>query len=103
MEEEGIDDTSEALAMRHLMFLMGESSLGDSNSDVEGVEVVENVATPLVVVSSSSLSSPEEYSSYVINTILGCFFLKFFTYGFFGWVLSLLLGMSFPPWSSLFS
>jgi hypothetical protein len=40
MEEEGVDDTSEALAMRHLTFLMGESSLGDSKSDVEGGHVV---------------------------------------------------------------
>jgi hypothetical protein len=55
MEEEGVDDTSEALAIRHLTFLMGESSLGDSKSDVGGVEVVAIVATSLVVVSSSSL------------------------------------------------
>jgi hypothetical protein len=62
MEEEGVDDTSEALSMRHLTFLMGESSLGDSKSDVGGVEVVAIVATSLVVVSSSSLYLPE-YSS----------------------------------------
>jgi hypothetical protein len=62
MEEEGVDDTSEDLAIRHLTFLMGESSLGDSKSDAGGVEVVAIVATSLVEVSSSSLSLPE-YSS----------------------------------------
>jgi hypothetical protein len=38
---------------------MGESSLGDSKSDVGGVEVVAITATSLVEVSSSSLSLPE--------------------------------------------
>jgi hypothetical protein len=48
--------------MRHLTFLMGESSLGDSKSDVGGVEVVVTAATSLVEVYSSSLSLLE-YSS----------------------------------------
>jgi hypothetical protein len=62
MEEEGVGDTSEDLAIRHLMFLMGEFSYGDSKSDVEGVEVVVIAATSLAEVSSSSLSL-SEYSS----------------------------------------
>jgi hypothetical protein len=56
MEEEGVDDTSDALAMRHLTFLMGEYSLGDSKSDVRGVELVAIASTSLVEVSSSALS-----------------------------------------------
>jgi hypothetical protein len=43
---------SEAFDMRQVMFLIGEFSLGDSKSVVEGVEVVAIAATPLVVVSS---------------------------------------------------
>jgi hypothetical protein len=62
MEEEEVGDTLEDLAIRHLTFLMGESSLGDSKSDVGGVEVVVIVATSLVEVSSSSLSL-SKYSS----------------------------------------
>jgi hypothetical protein len=59
MEEEGVGDTSEALSIRHLTFLMGESSLGDSKSGVRGVEVVVIAAISLVEVSSSSLSLSE--------------------------------------------
>jgi hypothetical protein len=105
VEGEGVDDTSEALAMRHLTFLMGESSLGDLKSDVGGVEEVAIAATSLVAVSYSSLSLPDEYSSCVKNTNFGCFFLDepFFTNGFFGGILDLFLRMSFPPWYSLFS
>jgi hypothetical protein len=62
MEEEGMGDTSEDFAIRHMTFLMGESSLGDSKSDVGGVEVVAIAAISLVEVSSSSLSLAE-YSS----------------------------------------
>jgi hypothetical protein len=62
MEKEGMGDTSEDLAIRHLTFLMGESSLGDSKSDMGGVEVVAIVATSLVEVFSLSLSLPEYYS-----------------------------------------
>jgi hypothetical protein len=62
MEEEGVGDTSEDLDIRHLTFLMGESSLGDSKSDVGEVEVVAIAAISLVEVSSSSLSLAE-YSS----------------------------------------
>jgi hypothetical protein len=59
---EGVGDTSEVLAIRHLTFLIGESSLGDSKSYVGGVEVVKIAATSLVEFYSSSLSLPE-YSS----------------------------------------
>jgi hypothetical protein len=62
MEEEEVVDTSEDLVIRHLTFLMGESSLGDSKIGAGGVEVVAIVATSLVEVSSSSLSLLE-YSS----------------------------------------
>jgi hypothetical protein len=51
-EEEGMGDTSEDLAIRHLMFLMRESSLGDSKSEAEEVEVVAIAAISLVEVSS---------------------------------------------------
>jgi hypothetical protein len=61
-EEEGVGDTLEDLAIRHLTFLMRESSLGDSKSDMEEVEVVAIAAISLVEVSSSSLSLAE-YSS----------------------------------------
>jgi hypothetical protein len=61
-EEGGVGDTSEDLAIRHLTFLMRESSLGDSKSDVEEVEVVAIAAISLVEVSSSSLSLAD-YSS----------------------------------------
>jgi hypothetical protein len=44
------------------MFLTRESSLGDSKSDVEEVEVVAIAAILLVEVSSSSLSLAEYYS-----------------------------------------
>jgi hypothetical protein len=63
MEEEGVGDTLEDLDTRHLTFLMGESSLGDSKSDVGGVEVVAIGATSLVEVSSSSLSLSMHYYS----------------------------------------
>jgi len=64
MDEFGFD-TSEDLAMKQEAFLIGGFSLGDSNNDGEGVEVVAIAAIPLVVVSSPSSSSlsPEEYSS----------------------------------------
>jgi hypothetical protein len=62
MEEEGVGDTSKDLAIRHLTFLMGESSLGDSKSDVGEVEVVAIAAISLVEVSYLSLSLAE-YSS----------------------------------------
>jgi hypothetical protein len=58
-EEEGVGDTSEDLSIRHLTFLMGESSLGDSKSDVGEVKVVPIAAISLVEVSSSSLSLAE--------------------------------------------
>jgi hypothetical protein len=57
-----VGDTSEDLAIRHLTFLMRESSLGDSKSEAEEVEVVAIAAISLVEVCSSSLSLPE-YSS----------------------------------------
>ena len=57
----------EVLAIRHLA-LLEESSLGDSKSDDEGVEVMAMAATSLLESSLSSSSSPEEYSSRAINT-----------------------------------
>ena len=59
------DDTSEDLAMKQEALLEEVLSLGDSNNDGGGVGVVA-IATKLVagvVSSSSSFSSPEEYSS----------------------------------------
>jgi hypothetical protein len=61
-KKEDVGDTSKDLAIRHLTFLMRESSLGDSKSDAEVVEVVAIAAISLVEVSSSSLSLAE-YSS----------------------------------------
>src|SRR5665811_389606 len=104
LEEEG-DDTSVALAMRHLADWIGTFSLGDSKRD-EGVDEVMVIAATSLVVSSSSLSPPDMYSSLVTNTILeggfllGRFFLK---NGFLLGDFESFLRISLPPCSSRFS
>ena len=66
-----VTDTSGPLAMRRVADWMRTFSLGDSKREVGVDEAMAKAATPLVVV-SSSLSSPDVYSSLVTNTIFEC-------------------------------
>ena len=56
------DDTSLALAIRHLAEEVETFSLGDSKREGVGEDAMAILATSLLV-SSSSSSSPDEYSS----------------------------------------
>ena len=85
--------------------LDGDVLIGDSKREGDVDEVIAIVATSLVV-SSSSSSSPDMYSSLVTNTILeggfllGRFFLK---KGFLLGDFEAFLRTSLPPCSSRFS
>ena len=61
--------------MRHVADLVVTLSLGDSKREGVVDEAMAKAATSLVVVSSSSLSSPDIYSSLTTNTLEGSFLL----------------------------